>query len=91
MTPRLHRHRGRPDLHSVLELHANDSTSSWPHAFEVRRWAKRHGRHLKERRRHQPPPMIEIALPAGIDVEEAQRICTDALVSLAAGRREGER
>ena len=40
------------------------------------------------RRRRHPPPVIEISLPAGIDVEEAQRICTDALVSLSTARGE---
>jgi len=40
----------------------------------------------RKRRRRQPPPVIEIALPAGVDVEAAQRICTDALASLVTAR-----
>lgn len=47
---RIHRHRGRPDLHSVLDLHADDPLAGWCHASEIRRWQKRFGRHMKARR-----------------------------------------
>lgn len=45
----------------------------------------------RQRRRRSSVPTIEIALPDGLDPEAAQQVCTAALVSLVAGRREGAR
>lgn len=55
--------------------------------------AQDHARWLASQRlsRRTRRTAIEIALPPGMDAEAAQRICTDALASLVAGRREGAR
>jgi len=45
----------------------------------------------KPRRCRSAGPMIEVVLPQGLDLEGAQRICTDALVSLVAERQEAAR
>jgi len=45
--PRLHCHRGRPDVHPTSQRHSADPVASWAHYSEITRWRRRKGHRPK--------------------------------------------